>query len=515
MEPQDQPRHEGRTVARSVTGGDGLTHLLPTRTSRKAFLRRRSVWAGGLAASLCLFLGVWLAITMHARSATGQSAEATAQPSPTESPTPAPTTDADALLRDARQLQASGDRDGAFQLYQQVMTQAAGKPIAQQAALRAGICLEEGQRPQDAIPFYEQAAAGKPGYFRTVALYCKARSHHVLGQTADALQLLRLVRAESPIGKYARMARLLQSQIEGLSEADAQELVARDEYAANIYRQGRDALKAGNPLLAVRIFHEVLSGYGDTGAGFQSLRGAGEAFWHLNRYEEMCQTYAELRQRIRALPNTPHWRGINRTIDYRVGWYRATELHRQLLQQRIGGQAVPDEQWDRLYVLCDRWKGNAPTPADRATADQVRIESLAWQGRSEQVIEETNRFLQTYTDGEFRREIATVRFFAGEELQKLQRYDEALEHFRWVVRAYQGKREIWPGTQHLERTYFRIWQMLRITKRPLEEINSAADALLEQFPESPFAKHCRIATRQDEEWASYRAWLEAGKATEE
>jgi tetratricopeptide (TPR) repeat protein len=433
-------------------------------------------------------------------SATGQSADATAGPAPAESSTPVRSTEADALLREAKTLLESGDRDAAVQRYQQVMTQAAGKPIAQQAALRAGICLEEGQRPNDALAFYEQAAAGKTGYFRTVALYCKARSHYALGQNAEALQLLRLVRAESPIGKHGRQARLLQSHIEGLSEADAQALVARDEYAANIYRQGRDALKAGNPLLAVQIFHEVLSGYGDTGAGFQSLRGMGEAFWHLNRYDEMCQTYSELRQRIRALPNTPHWRGINRTIDCRVGWYRAGQLSKELIGERQAGKTVPDERWDRLRVLCDRWKGNVDDAADRADADVMVIESLCWQGKPAETLDAAQKFIAAHGDRaqepRFKRCLAWACLYGGDALHRLGRYDEALAQFRRVLQTHQSEPENWRGEGALCTLYWRIWHTGRKAGAKAEAAE-AARTVLSRWPDSPHAAAIRRLTSKE------------------
>ena len=84
-----------------------------------------------------------------------------------------------------------------------------------------------------------------------------------------------------------------------------------------------------------------------------------------------------------------------------------------------------------------------------------------------------------------------------------QQKNPALIHHQYVIDSYPDETEIWPGMDHLARSYYSKWMLLRMANAPADEIAAAADTLLEFFPDSAYSFDVRMTAQDEETWGSH------------
>src|SRR5690606_23932776 len=133
------------------------------------------------------------------------------------------------------------------------------------------------------------------------------------------------------------------------------------------------------------MFDQVIDRYAGTGGAYCALSQKAELLWHLGKREEMCKTYAQLREVLRGYTGTEKVRLAYRTMDCRVGQHRAEQLYREINRDPATRLMTPQERWDRLAELCARWQHNADG-VDRATADLYIVFVNSSRGRDAEVL---------------------------------------------------------------------------------------------------------------------------------
>jgi hypothetical protein len=98
------------------------------------------------------------------------------------------------------------------------------------------------------------------------------------------------------------------------------------------------------------------------------------------------------------------------------------------------------------------------------------------------------QFIASFDEVQFRREVATARLIAGECRQVLGQHQAALPHYQWIISAYAPDETMWPGMNHLARTYYRMYDALLRGGAPPAQWQPAADAVLTLFPNSLYAQ---------------------------
>lgn len=409
------------------------------------------------------------------------------------------------------------------QQYQQTIQQyaaiLAANPRDQEAALRLGQTYDQAGSLPEALQAYDTAVQIDPwGDWADQALSLKAQASARAGDAAEAHRCTEQLRERFPDSTEAVRAAVLEAELAGQPTAQAAALLATETEAAAVYDQGAQAAAARNDTLAIQYFDQTIAGYPGTPAWLRAHNKKGHVLIRSQRREDAFASFTAILDQVGQ--SAPHSR-IALTAQTRLAALyhaagqreQAVATYRDLVDKAAGSPfaanaglqvaglefeflhravakqlPIAGDQWAELRASCSRVIAMPEAvPSERVRAHLMMVETFSWQEQPEQTAAEADRFLQTYSGDAFKQEIATARFFAGEELLKLGRYPEALEHFRWVVTAYQGQREIWPRMDHLPRTYYRIWEALERSKAPEAEIRAAANALVSNFPESSYA----------------------------
>lgn len=410
---------------------------------------------------------------------------------------------------------------------------------SQRAGVQAGACLENAGKPADAVTAYDAAIAKNPSaYWAEAAMFQKARAYNTLGNVAEARRCIGRVKARFPDSSSYADALLLETRMDGRNTAAAEALVAREQQATALYKQALLADRNKDEAGALQVLDAVILQYADTPAALRCRESRAHILTRHKGPQERMQASAEFlhiltlvadsapnsriaetaRLRLAALHHSfknrqdalALYTGLLNSEDKAIASRAALQiagLQLELLQrERLSGTAVADSRWDDLRALCLLVSTSADAnPNERVRAELMSMESLCWQDCYAEAVDAGDSFLTRYEGSEFKQDLATVRFFAGEAAQKVKQYDKALAHFRWVVDAYKGEKEIWPGMGHIPRAYFRIWDTLRRAKAPPDQIAQAAEALLAAFPQSAYSRHAQVVMQSDTEMAKAMA----------
>lgn len=484
-----------------------------------------------------------LLVTFPAVAASGQAQDAAMSvPVAVEVPQPS----AANLLDEAAQLERQGEYEAAAAKYAAVP---AGVPDSQRAALQAATCQEKAGRLADAVAAYDTAIAKNPSaYWAELALFQKARTCKALGNVADARACIAHIKQRFPDSSSLAEAAVLEAQIDGRDTTSAVAFLAREKDASGLYKQAIQADRNNGRAQTLQALDNVITRYPDTPAALrcrdarahiltrdksrEARTEAGTEFLRILalvgdkapnsriaetariRLAALCHSFTN-RQDALAL-----YQGLVNSEDKAIASRAALQiagLHFELLQrEKVSAGSVADSRWDDLRAMCSLVSdSNDAKPIERVRAQVMSIESLSWQNRYADCLAAAEAFLARNNADEPKQDIATVRFFAGKAAQEIKQYDKALVHFRWIVDACKGQKDIWEGMDHLPRTYYSIWDILRRTNAPGAEVPQAADALFAACPDSGYAKLVRVVTEQETQGAKMTTTAEAQSQTDE
>ncbi len=403
----------------------------------------------------------------------------------------------------------------------------------EEASLRLDIAesLEtSGQFDQALVNYEAVIRGGVTGFQFQRALYGKASTCVKAGCTMDAAESIHLLTSRFPDSSFTTAAGVLKAQLDQVDPAPAQALTASESQAAAMVEGARQQARAGDLDQAIATLEYVTGKHPGTASALRANDTKGHLLLRRTQRAEAITAFQGILDQVAATAPKSRivqmarmrlaalYRTSKRTEDRRVALAHYQEVAAdpespfmsQATMESIGleiellpwsarlARTIAPEQWNQIRRRC-RAVLELPEarPADRIRADLFILESYAWQGDSESAANHGLQLLGRYDPRQFRQEIATVRFFLGEELQKLERFQEALDQFRQVIAAYPIENEIWPRMDHLPRTLFRIWECLRRMSAPESETTAAAEALRTRFPLSPYAEHIQIVTRQE------------------
>ncbi|MGB9604966.1 MAG: tetratricopeptide repeat protein [Bryobacteraceae bacterium] len=398
----------------------------------------------------------------------------------------APTASADAVWQEATRLEADGRFEEAAAQYGAIPTDS---PDWQKAAVQAGGCLEKAGKLAEAVARYDAVIARNPSaYWAELALLQKARTCNAMANVAEARRCIDRLKARFPDSSSLAHALLLQAQIDGRNTAAAEALVARELEATALYRQAILADRKKDEAQAFELLDAAITRYPDTPAALrcrdarahmlvrhrspeERTRAGTEFLYILTLVEDSAPNsrIAEIaRLRLAALHHSFRnrqdaialYQGLLNSADKAIAGRAALQvagLQFELMQrEKLSGAPPSDRRWEELRALCAGVAGSRDaTVAQRVRAEVMAIESLAWQGRDAEALAAVEVFLSKYRDIALKQDVATVHFLAGVTARKLGDYNKALRHFGWVVTAYAGEKEIWPGMDHLPRAHKR------------------------------------------------------------
>lgn len=390
----------------------------------------------------------------------------------------------------------------------------------------------------EAVAAYDDAIGVNPSaYPAEQAMIGKARAYRAMGNVAEARRCIGRIRARFPDSSSFAEAALLDARIDGRATASLEASLTRETEATALYKDAMQTDRNKDEAAAVRLLETVIDRYPDTPAALRCRDARAHILLRHRRPEEMALAGQEFlyilatvadsapnsriaetaRMRLAAMHHSfknrqdaiAVYEGLLNAEDKAIASRAALQLaglQFELLQRELRSVGhVVASRWDDLRAFCSSVAQSKDAKRiEQARAEVMIVESLAWQERYAEVVAAADAFVTKYQGDELKQDVATVRFFAGEAAQSVRQYDKALGHFRWIVDAYRSQREMWPGMDHMPRTYFRIWETLRRMRAPPEEVAAAAQAIFDTFPESDYAEHVRIVTRQEAERAKLK-----------
>ncbi len=423
-------------------------------------------------------------------------------------------------------LQEQEDYQAAAALFGAISTD---YPKSQRAALRMAICEHQAGARSRVVASYQRAIRIAPfDYWAEVALFRQAELHQSLNDPGGLQRCVDTLQVRFPESRWTARAVCLAAAVEDEDPAAAQVALDREEAAYAAYLAANGSNDRSQDEQRLERLAEFVSQYGDTRTALAALDTQGHLLIRNGRRQEAIVKFEEILNRVEA--GAPQARIVHTALQRVAALYHAEGRKREALDTYLDlvasagdAQVVADastqaaglafelvqagasigrpkspEEWEEVRVLC-RQVHSLPEAGlgHRARAALMLIESYCWEDRLEDAVEAAETFLEAYSASAFRKDTATVCFFAGEALQKLERYDEALGMFERVIAAYPVEDEIWRRMDHLPRTYFRAWETLRLMEAPPARVEAAGDALLERFPESGYAEHVRVVRRQE------------------
>jgi len=430
------------------------------------------------------------------------------------------------LWAQAQELEDQGLYDEAAQIYAGILAQCPGY---QRAAIRLAVARFEGGHAEQALQQLDAAMEMDP-FGRVWAewgLLYRARACRTLGCTEQARDDIALLKSRFPDSISTARAEVLEAEMEGWDTGPAEDALELELAAEQLHEEASAAANAGNYDQAVALFDQVVAQYPGTRKSLRSkeikalmlgllpdrTEEARAAFEDVLaevrttaphsrlRYEaELRIGFLDLRteQRPQALARF-HWLAAHATSPEVVAGAKlqAAGVYFELLQRRRA-EPVQPEQWEALRRLCQEARSHpAATRRDRARADLMVLESLAWEVQPEEALALAGPYLAMYPDAEFRPEQAVVHLFAGESLLRLGRHTEALEHFWWIIDEFaDDPGSIWPGLEYRAHTYYRIHASL-LRLGAIQEASDICQAILDTYPDTEYADLCRIAAERE------------------
>jgi tetratricopeptide (TPR) repeat protein len=434
------------------------------------------------------------------------------------------------LWTEADQVQTRGEFSQAEQLYRQILTEF---PDSQRTALRVAITQARGGDFQGAMESYDAAIEIDPdSSWAATGLFYMARDCWGSGDREAAQREVDRLLSTHPDSSFVAQARLLEARMEGSGVSEAEAELQRELEAAGVYDSAMGLSRQGEDDEALSALEQVIENYPGTGASLRALDAQGHILIRNQHHEEALSPFLRIMERTAELSPESRAARVARTrvaaINHVLGnrdealshylalleelgdespeaanaMLQGSGVYFEILQRRMmSGENVEPGLWDELRdMMRSVHEMVGASSGQLIRADLMAMETLSWQGSAEGLIVEVECFLATWDTEEFRGEIATAHFFAGENYLKLGEIEPALEHFQWIIDVFEGESEIWPNMDHLPRTLYRKWQILIELEAPSGEIASAASALLDAFPETAYSFDVRMAAQSGALW---------------
>jgi len=442
-------------------------------------------------------------------------------------PTTQPKTVLEGLWSTATQLELDGQFEAAVNTYTAILK---AEPSSRRAAYQLAYGLEKTGKRVEAAAAYDAVIAKAPfDFWAGSALWSKAQLARSAGKTDDVRKCIQNIKAFFPESPQAAKAMLLEAQVDQRDTKAAEALIARDNEARRVLGQAGAADKDKDEKLAVQLYDYIIKTYPDTPAALRAYDAKGHILVRDRQKEKVAQAVPAFqaiidkagvasphsrivenaRMRLGAIHHSngqrleamkAYWPNVdspNPSIAAEAGTKYAG-LAFEFVQRDIWAKnKIDDQTWDNMKVVCDKVSQLEGAPIERkARAELMKIEMLCWRKQNAEAVKAADEYLAKYKGESLQQDIATVRFFAGEAAEEIRDYAKALQHFRWIVEAYKDQNEIWPGMDHLPRTYFRIWETLLRSKAPEADIQKAADELLSRFQDSSYTRSMLRTTKQ-------------------
>lgn len=322
------------------------------------------------------------------------------------------------------------------------------------------------------------------------ALRFQVASYYQAGDAARALQVIRRLRAEFP--KYDALKDVLPIQA-AIERRDVNDLMVREETASRLADEASAAYTANNLGMVYTLADQILTQYPDTASAFRVRQTKAFALSRDGRHVEERAILGEI---LSAFGNIAPNAKLARYAAYRAAWWDGAHLMDELMVKTIRKQAVATD-WEQLDGYCQTVTDNCPDPVLRLEMSVIRLCGFGWEGQYENVVELRNRLIRSYakpgklSDPVIKRLLARAQLHAGAALQKLARYDEALDCYQWILNVEAQPPILEARLSSLPETYFRIWATLRAKGASPEDVGRAAQDVTTQFPDTLYAKAVR------------------------
>ena len=431
-----------------------------------------------------------------------------------------------ATMADAESLRAAGNWQEAAEAYLQVAA-ALGRDRAQ-ALVRAGECYEQLDEPTDALGCYNQLlASDQRSYWAEVAMARKADLSLRQGDSDVAGECIATLEAMFPDSPWTVQARVTKAKMDGADIGAAEAVAAREMQALDAYDS---ALRIRDTDEQLQAMEAILAAYPDTATATRAYRSKACLLWRKGRNEEAITPWLAVLERTAGAAPKSHIVANARlhlaALYRKMGRYNeADSIYAAMVTDAPGPELAAKAAYCRIaidfgHMRADRQAGrpvdvqtNAlvsrcqAIAADEGAAELERVrarmlpfEILSWGGQRQACIDTAEQFIQIHAETAYTDEVAMAHFFAGWELTRLNRDQDALAHFQEVIRLTAGKESLFL-TDSIPRSYYHVWTILRTTGAPKEAIAEVADALLAAFPESGYSRAVRIAQQREQEEA--------------
>jgi len=393
-----------------------------------------------------------------------------------QEPAPAPA----ALFQLAAELETAEQWAEAADVYAQILE---WLPDSQRAAVSMGVCwFKDGQIEQAIAALTDGVAMNPHAYWAEVGLYYVAAAHQQAGSDDAATAPIALLEERFPESAWTARAQILEVQGNVLQAAAAEAAFSLELAAAVQLQSALQAAGAADAAPALAALDVVIGVHPDSGAALRAREAKGQL---LIRDHQLGAGQAEFQAILEQLGQTrPNARiVVNAKLQLAAAYFESLQLPGPEIAQ------VTSENREQLRAMCSEVANHeGASGLMRATARLMGAESWAWQRKPGPALAAANQFLAMHDAAEFKREVATARLFAGESLQIMGYHQAALAHYQWIVEAYPGDAEIWPGLANLARTHYRVFDALRRSGASAPTVNQAGQYVLEHFPGTRYAE---------------------------
>jgi tetratricopeptide (TPR) repeat protein len=427
---------------------------------------------------------------------------------------------------------AAHDREDYRSAEQQYRTILAEFPDSQRTCLRIARTIEQQGRHQESLAIYRQAIEmARDSSWAATGLFYRARAARDSGNPEEARQDIVRLRMQHPDSSYVAQAALLEAQIAGRGVAEAQANLDRELAAAEMCDAAMALSANGDDDDAMAALQRVIETQPGTAVNLRAQSALGHILTRNQRHEEALECFTRLHEQLLECAPDSHAAvqaqtriaALNHVLENRddafdqymdlANEHGDTEAGESAMLQASGvlfeqyqrmameGLPVSGEAWEELRsLMIETHDGTHLDASDTVRADLMFVESFTWHLDWEGCLASAALFLQTYTGEEFPLEVSTARYFAGVSAQNLGRWEEALDHFNWVIEHNADATELWPGMDHLARTHMGRWYCLWQGGHDTETVADAAWETLARFPNSSVSLYIRHAAATNEPW---------------
>jgi len=358
------------------------------------------------------------------------------------------------LLSEAQARMNAGDYAAAAQLYQQALAGLPASVEAQQAALKAGMCMDAMQQPAQAIEMYDRVVATSRDVLKTSgprtprnlavvqdpierALYRKALACQQIGDSACGLQAIRHLRAVGPTSVFITRLVPLQLAFEERPASLAETLIQQEQQATALWEQARQASRSAVPEQALPVLDRMLTEYPGTAVALRAKAQKARILWSKRRWDEAKQLYQEIINQVGDVGSESDYAY---TARFRLALSEPQARIKELERQVRSGAVVSASQWEQVRDACTVIMQKDFGPSEIDDAHVIVMEAYAWEGRYEELAAATAEFFQKCpaVGGCPQRlplQEAWAHFFAGYAMESLSRYEEAAAHYRGVLQV--------------------------------------------------------------------------------